>query len=48
MDEAAGSLEFELAADIRDRIRELRVEFDLAGEDGVPPEEEGVPPEVEF
>ncbi|WP_160134362.1 excinuclease ABC subunit UvrB [Halococcus salsus] len=48
MDEAAGSLEFELAADIRDRIRELRVEFDLAGEDGVPPEEEGVPPEAEF
>ncbi|EMA40190.1 excinuclease ABC subunit UvrB [Halococcus hamelinensis] len=47
MDEAAGNLEFELAADIRDRIRKLRVEFDLAGEDGVPPEE-GIPPEAEF
>jgi excinuclease ABC subunit B len=47
MDEAAGNLEFELAADIRDRVRELREEFDLAGEDGVPPEE-GVPPEAEF
>jgi excinuclease ABC subunit B len=47
MDEAAGNLEFELAADIRDRMRELREEFDLAGEDGVPPEE-GVPPEAEF
>ncbi len=46
MDEAAGNLEFELAADIRDRIREIREEFDLAGEDGVPPED--VPPEAEF
>mgnify|MGYP000282908200 FL=1 len=38
MNEAADNLEFELAADIRDRIRELREEFDLAGEtdDGVP------------
>ncbi|WP_435078184.1 excinuclease ABC subunit UvrB [Halococcus sp. AFM35] len=47
MDEAAGNLEFELAADIRDRIRELREEFALEGEDGVPPEE-SVPPEAEF
>jgi excinuclease ABC subunit B len=47
MDEAAENLEFELAADIRDRIRELREEFDLAGEDGVPPEED-VPPEAKF
>ena len=39
MAEAADNLEFELAADIRDRIRELREQFDLAGEaddDGVP------------
>ncbi len=39
MDEAANNLEFELAADIRDRIRELREEFDLdvaVGEGGVP------------
>ena len=39
MEEAAGNLEFELAADIRDRIRELREEFDLNGGDeggGVP------------
>jgi excinuclease ABC subunit B len=36
MQEAADNLEFELAADIRDRIRELRAEFDLTGEDGVP------------
>ncbi|WP_256685572.1 excinuclease ABC subunit UvrB [Halococcus qingdaonensis] len=46
MDEAAGNLEFELAADIRDRIRELRDEFELEDEGGVPPE--GVPPEAEF
>jgi len=46
MDEAAGNLEFELAADIRDRIRELRTEFDLEGEEGVPPET--VPPEADF
>jgi len=39
MSEAADNLEFELAADIRDRIRELREEFDLAGE----AEDEGVP-----
>ncbi|MFC4359731.1 excinuclease ABC subunit UvrB [Halobium salinum] len=38
MEEAASNLEFELAADIRDRIRELRHEFDLLGGD----EEEGV------
>jgi Excinuclease ABC subunit B len=31
MDEAAENLEFELAADIRDRIHGLRQEFDLAG-----------------
>src|SRR6056297_1746302 len=31
MEEAANNLEFELAADIRDRIRELREEFDLDG-----------------
>jgi excinuclease ABC subunit B len=39
MDEAAGNLEFELAADIRDRIRELRRDFALdAEDDGVAPE----------
>ncbi|MFC7212172.1 excinuclease ABC subunit UvrB [Natronoarchaeum sp. GCM10025321] len=39
MSEAAENLEFELAADIRDRIRELRQEFDLGGDDeGVPVE----------
>jgi excinuclease ABC subunit B len=43
MQEAADNLEFELAADIRDRIRELREEHDMAGE------EEGVPaPESEW
>ncbi|WP_273836546.1 excinuclease ABC subunit UvrB [Halococcus sp. PRR34] len=47
MNEAAENLEFELAADIRDRVREIRTEFDLATEDGVPPEE-GVPPEPEL
>jgi excinuclease ABC subunit B len=40
MEEAANNLEFELAADIRDRIYDLREEFDLAGS-----EEEGVVPE---
>ena len=40
MDEASANLEFELAADIRDRIRELRREFELTDEEG-----EGVPPE---
>ncbi|ARS91729.1 excinuclease ABC subunit UvrB [Natrarchaeobaculum aegyptiacum] len=45
MQEAASNLEFELAADIRDRIREVREEFDLAGGD----EEEGIaPPSEEF
>ncbi len=40
MAEAADNLEFELAADIRDRIREIRREFDLdADEEGVPPED---------
>ncbi len=45
MGAAAENLEFELAADIRDRIIDLREEFDLAGEeidDGVPA------PEPEF
>jgi len=41
MEEAAGNLEFELAADIRDRIRELREEYDLDGGDA----DEGVAPE---
>ncbi|WP_435359951.1 excinuclease ABC subunit UvrB [Haloarchaeobius sp. DFWS5] len=37
MQAAANNLEFELAADIRDRIRELRQEFDaLDDDDGVP------------
>ena len=40
MQEAANNLEFELAADIRDRIRALREEFDLDGEEGVAPETE--------
>lgn len=45
MQEAANNLEFELAADIRDRIRELRDEFDLDGGD----EDEGIaPPAEEF
>ena len=44
MEAAAENLEFELAADIRDRIRELRQEFDLDGGDkGVAPE-----PDPEF
>ncbi len=39
MNEAASNLEFELAADIRDRMRELRQEFELGGgDDGVEPE----------
>jgi excinuclease ABC subunit B len=43
MQEAADNLEFELAADIRDRIRDLRQEYDLGGDD------EGVPaPESDF
>ncbi|GAA0669213.1 excinuclease ABC subunit UvrB [Natronoarchaeum mannanilyticum] len=40
MQEAANNLEFELAADIRDRMRELREEFDLGGTD-----DEGIAPE---
>ena len=40
MEEAASNLEFELAADIRDRISTLRDEHDLTGEDGVEPERE--------
>ncbi|MFB6106553.1 MAG: excinuclease ABC subunit UvrB [Halobacteriaceae archaeon] len=41
MNEAASNLEFELAADIRDRIYDLRQEFDLdAADDGVEPEAE--------
>ena len=39
MQAAADNLEFELAADIRDRILDLRAEFDLGGGDG----DEGVP-----
>ncbi|MGB9964330.1 excinuclease ABC subunit UvrB [Halobacterium sp. CBA1126] len=42
MEAAANNLEFELAADIRDRIRELREEYDLDGGDDA---EEGVAPE---
>ncbi len=42
MHEAASNLEFELAADIRDRLAELRAEFDLRSRDdlGVAPEPE--------
>jgi len=43
MREAADNLEFELAADIRDRIHEVREEFELDGDDGVPPGQEGIP-----
>ncbi|UHH25219.1 excinuclease ABC subunit UvrB [Halobacterium noricense] len=43
MEAAASNLEFELAADIRDRIRELREEYDLAG--GNEGEDAGVAPE---
>jgi excinuclease ABC subunit B len=41
MDEAADNLEFELAADIRDRIRRLRQEYDVDADadDGVPVDE---------
>jgi len=43
MQDAASNLEFELAADIRDRIREVREEFELEGSD------EGIaPPTEEF
>ena len=40
---AASNLEFELAADIRDRIQDLRREHDLDAGDGVAPPEEDVP-----
>ena len=43
MEEAAENLESELAADIRDRIRDLREEFDLAGGDA--DDRDGVAPE---
>jgi excinuclease ABC subunit B len=42
MDEAADNLEFELAAEIRDRVRKLRQEYELGGGDddgGVPVDE---------
>ncbi len=42
MNDAASNLEFELAADIRDRIRELREEFDALDDEYVPE------PEPEF
>ncbi|POG56974.1 excinuclease ABC subunit UvrB [Haloferax marisrubri] len=56
MQEAADNLEFELAADIRDRIQNLRREFDVdALEDGVAPEypdehdgDDGLTPPDEF
>ncbi|MFH5799583.1 excinuclease ABC subunit UvrB [Haladaptatus sp. CMAA 1911] len=41
MEEAANNLEFELAADIRDRIRDLREEFDVGTEIG------GIEPELD-
>ncbi len=45
MNAAAGNLEFELAADIRDRIIDIRQEFELGAEDA----DEGVPaPEPDF
>jgi Excinuclease ABC subunit B len=41
MDQAAANLEFELAADIRDRVSELRREYDADGGDtGIVPETE--------
>jgi excinuclease ABC subunit B len=43
MREAADNLEFELAADIRDRIRRLEAEFELDVTD-----DEGVPAPDEF
>jgi len=50
MEEAADNLEFELAADIRDRIREVREAHELDADEGVPPEDEsgGVPTPEEF
>ncbi|UWG49130.1 Excinuclease ABC subunit B, helicase [Halanaeroarchaeum sp. HSR-CO] len=51
MGEAADNLEFELAADIRDRIRALHEDFDLDRDDGIEPEagadEMGLEPEPE-
>ncbi|MFB6159935.1 MAG: excinuclease ABC subunit UvrB, partial [Haloferacaceae archaeon] len=46
MREAADNLEFELAADIRDRVRDLRAEFDL-DDDGVDPGADALEPERE-
>ncbi|CAM2902337.1 excinuclease ABC subunit UvrB [Halobacterium salinarum] len=46
MEDAASNLEFELAADIRDRMRELREAFDLDGGDA-PEDPGGVAPETE-
>jgi excinuclease ABC subunit B len=50
MEEAADNLEFELAADIRDRIREVREAHELDADEGVPPEDEsgGIPTPEEF
>jgi excinuclease ABC subunit B len=52
MQAAAENLEFELAADIRDRIRDVRREFDLdGGDEGVEPEvtgEDGLAPPDEY
>jgi excinuclease ABC subunit B len=45
MQEAANNLEFELAADIRDRMHELREEYDLAGGDEA--DVDGIAPEAE-
>jgi excinuclease ABC subunit B len=45
MNAAASNLEFELAADIRDRMREIREEFDLDGD--TPEDPGGVVPEAE-
>ncbi|SHH43160.1 excinuclease ABC subunit UvrB [Halobaculum gomorrense] len=48
MEEAASNLEFELAADIRDRMQDLRREFDVDPEEvGIEPpaeDDEGIPP----
>ncbi|SFR32562.1 excinuclease ABC subunit UvrB [Halogeometricum limi] len=56
MEEAAENLEFELAADIRDRIRDIRREFDVFDEEGVvepeadplDDEDDGLTPPDEF
>ena len=48
MAQAASNLEFELAADIRDRIASLREEFDLDGDGGVEPErDDSLDPEAD-